>query len=234
MKKVFKVMYTIVIIILVGYIIYRNIRLGTIPSVDLIKDEQTISLYNRLLPNTDNKTWLNYYYSKDEIKVSDIPEDMKYNLAFRSMGTGESVILEEKFKVAYEKIFGKNSYKSTANLYGGCNTYTYNASKNTYEKTNSKFCEDKEISILSRIIDAKQSNEEMTITVVIAYINNNKKQVFKTCNSEMTSCSDVIASNFDKFDEDDLDYKKHKLSKYTFTFDIKEDGYYFSHMQKNK
>ncbi|MCI8547482.1 MAG: hypothetical protein HFJ38_01195 [Bacilli bacterium] len=232
MKKIFKGIYTFLIVILVGYIIYRNIKLGTVPSASLIKDEHTLSLYNHLLPNTDNKSWVNYYYSQKDLSVEDIPVDMKYNIAFRSMGTGESIILENKFRESYEKIFGKNSYKSVASFYGGCSTYTYNASKQTYEKTINKSCDAKDISILSKIVDASQSDSSMTITVVIAYIHNTKKEVYKTCNKDLTDCKDVLFSGFDKFDEADLDYKKYKLDKYVFTFDAIGDEYYFSHMRK--
>ena len=48
MKNVFKAIFTLVIIIFIGYVIYRNMLLSTIPSVDLIKDEKTMSMYNNI------------------------------------------------------------------------------------------------------------------------------------------------------------------------------------------
>ncbi len=234
MKKIFKIVYTILIIILIFYIAYRNINLRKIPSVDLIKDEKTFSLYNSILPNTSNKNWTNYYYSNDYLNSENIPKEMKYNIAFKNMSTGAESISEKELKKSYEKIFGINTYNKVEYFIGGCNKYFYNNKNKTYEKLNSKNCPKNNISILSKIVDAKLTDENFTITVVIVYLDNNKKIVYKSCDKDMNKCNNVLLNNFEVFDEDNIDTKKYDLNKYNFTFKIIDDEYYFSSVKKVK
>lgn len=234
MKKLFKSIFTIIVLIFIGYVIYRNIILGTIPSIDLIKDEKTMSMYNNIMPNTSNNIWKNLYFTEDSLSVKNIPVEMKYNIAFKNMGTGESTISEDRIKKAYEKLFGEKSYLNVSSFQGGCNTYKYINTRKTYEKNQNTKCEPGKISILSKIIDAKQKDNSMDITVIIAYIDKEKRKVYKSCNNDMSKCSNVIKSNVDNFDEADLEKFKKKLNRYVFTYNLSKEEYYFDSVRKSK
>lgn len=234
MKKAFKFVFTIIILAFISYVIYRNVKLSTIPSVDLIKDEKTMSMYNNIMPNTSNNKWKNLYFSEESINVQNIPIEMKYNITFKNMGTGESTILEDRVKKAYEKLFGSGSYQRISSFQGGCNTYNYVTTRKAYEKNQNIKCENTGISILSRIIDAKQKDDYMTITVVIAYIDKDKKLVYKNCNTDMSKCTDILEKDFTNFDEDNLLSIKNKLNKYTFTYKLVDKEYYFKSVKRTK
>lgn len=234
MKKVFKVIFTIIFICLLIYVVYRNINLRTIPSSDLIKDEATSRLYYNLLPNTGNGEYTNYYFSHNKVDVEDIPSAMKYNIAYKNTGSGESILKEEIIKKEYEEVFGPDSYKSVKSFVGGCNTYTYDDVTLIYKKATSEVCKANNISILSKIVDASISGNNMDIEVAIAYIDNNKKMVYKSCNDDLTSCSNVLKKNFTEFDEADLDVEEYDLHKFKFTYQLNNEEYYFKSVSKVK
>ena len=232
MKKVFKAILTIIFIGLVIYVIYRNIALRKIPSENLIKDEATSSLYHDILPNSSNTIWANYYFSHDNVSQKDIPTDMTYNIAFKKIGSSEKQISSDKFKESYEALFGPNTYKPVSTFTGGCNTYTYDDNTKIYSKTTNIPCPSTKVYILSKIVDAEYTDKNMEITVVIAYIDNETKTVYKECNEDMSSCSSVIKNNFTEFDEANLEQVKDKLHKYKFTYNNINDEYYFSSVRK--
>lgn len=233
MKNVFKAIFTLVIIIFIGYVIYRNMLLSTIPSVDLIKDEKTMSMYNNIMPNTSNNKWKNLYFSEKSVTVKNVPVEMKYNITFKNLGTGESSVSEERVKKSYEKLFGNGSYQRISSFQGGCNTYNYVSARKTYEKNQNIRCENTGMSILSRIVDAKQKDDYMTIDVVIAYIDKEKKIVYKNCNMDMSSCTDILEKNFTNFDESNLLSIKRKVNRYTFTYKLINEEYYFDSVKKS-
>lgn len=234
MKKGLKIIASIVIGLLLIYVVYRNINLRKIPSVDLIKDEQTSSLYHRVLPNTTNGEWINYYYSSNSLTTGEIPKQMKYNIAYKNTNTSDNKIAEEKLKAAYERVFGPNTYKTVESFTGGCNTYTYDINTTSYNKTTSENCKTSNIYILSKIIDAKMTKDTMEITVTIAYLDKIKKIVYKECNKDLSVCNNILEEAFNEFDEANLDQKKYNLSKYKFTYKILEDEYYFESVKKIK
>lgn len=234
MKKGLKIIGTIIFIILLSYIIYRNINLQTIPSVDLIKDEATSSLYHGVLPNTSNSTWTNYYYSHSSLTSKELPEEIKYNIAYKNSGTAMSFIDEKNIKESYEKIFGPNTYQGIDQFSDGCNTYTYDSISSRYMKITTNSCTPSNMYILSKIVDAKYVKDKMEITVVIAYLDQTKKIVYKDCNEDMTSCKNKLVENFENFDEADLEKEKEELHKYQFTFFNEQDEYYFESVKKIK
>lgn len=232
--KVVKGVFSAILLIFIGYVIYRNINLRVVPSVNLVKDEATQAMYSRILPVTSNGSWKNYYYSHDSVSLSELPQDMLYNIAYKNIGVSDSVIKESVLKEAYEKIFGVGTYSSTNSFYGGCNTYTYDAVNKTYNRTNTQKCLDDVVTILSRIVDAKDNGNLMSIDVVIAYINRGEGKVYKRCDASMDSCSDVLSSSITNFDEADLDLDKYDLQRYQFTFKNKNDEYYFDSVKRIK
>lgn len=234
MKSMFKTIFTLVIITFIGYVVYRNMLLSTIPSVGLIKDEKTMSMYNNIMPNTSNNNWKNLYFSEKSVTVKNIPVEMKYNIAFKNLGTGESSISEDRIKKSYEKLFGNGSYQRIASFQGGCNTYNYINSRKTYEKNQNIRCENTGMSILSRIVDAKQKDDYMSIDVVIAYINKEEKIVYKNCNMNMSKCTDILEKDFTNFDEANLLSIKNKLNRYTFVYKLINEEYYFDSVKKTK
>lgn len=234
MRKVLKVIGTIILVCFLIYVFYRNINLRTIPSVDLIKDESTSSLYHSILPNTSNSSWTNYYYNNASLTVNDIPEELKYNIAYKNTGTAESVIKEEVIKKAYEKVFGTNTYKAVESFIGGCNTYKYDEKSLSYVKITNDICKTPNIYILSKIVDADLTDTKMDITVVIAYIDKAKKIVYQNCNDDMTTCNNTLVKSFIDFDEASLDEEKYNLQKYKFTFTTTNNKYYFSSVKKIK
>lgn len=234
MRKGLKIITSIGIAILLIYITYRNINLRKIPSVDLIKDEQTSSLYRRILPNTIKGEWINYYYSNSSLTIKEIPKQMKYNIAYKNTNTSDNKIAEEKLKTAYERIFGPNTYEMTETFTGGCNTYTYDINTKSYNKTTTETCKTPSIYILSKIIDAKMTKDTMEITVTIAYLDKIKKIVYKDCNKDLSVCNNILEEKFSEFDEANLDQKKYNLSKYKFIYKMLNDEYYFESVKKIK
>ncbi len=234
MKQKIKMFIYVVVILFLVYTLYRNMKLHVVPSVDLIKDEATATLYSKILPNTDNLVWRNYYYSHDSLTASEIPEAMRFNIAYRNTGSSMPEIKEEKIKKAYENVFGKNSYKKVNSFIGGCNTYIYDNDTKQYISNKRETCTDKGISVLSKIVDAKMSDKTQELTVVIAYIDNNKKQVYYNCNKDMTSCNGIIKKNVTDFDEDSIDNNDKKLNRYIFTYNSDNGEYYFNSVRKIK
>ena len=234
MKRIIRILVYVLLITFFSYTIYRNLKLHVIPSVDLIKDEATATLYQRLIPSTSNLVWKNFYYSHDSITMKDIPEAMRYNIAYKNTTTSSSNIAEEDFKKGYEKVFGPNTYKKVDSFMGGCNSYTYNAAEKTYNSTKRTVCQNSDISVLSRIVDASATKHKMDITVVIVYIDESKKEVYKHCNEDMSKCSDVVKKNIVDFDERDIDITDKTLNKYKFTYKKIDDEYYFDSIKRIK
>ncbi len=234
MKKGLKIIISIIIIILLVYIGYRNINLRKIASTNLIKDEQTSSLYHRILPNTVKGEWINCYYSNKSLTTEEIPKEIKYNIAYKNTNSSDNKIAEEKMKNSYERIFGANTYQAVENFIGGCNTYTYDKNTRSYNKTTNEICKPSNIYILSKIVDANMTEDTMEITVVIAYLDKIKKIVYNNCNKDLSICSDILESSFNEFDEANLDPKKYNLSKYKFTYKMVNDEYYFKSVKKAK
>lgn len=234
MQKVLKGIFSFVILIFLIYVGYRNINLRKIPSVDLVKDEQTAKLYNKVLPNSMNGFWNNYYYSHQTLKSEDVPDEIKFNAAYKSVNTSNNMIKEETLKNSYERIFGINTYKRVESFVGGCNTYNYDLSTAGYVKTTSKVCQPLNISILSKIVDAKEEKDNLEIDVVIAYIDRTNKIVYQECSDDLSTCSNIIEKEIAEFDEANLDTKKYDLLKYKFTFKIVNDEYYFDSVRKLK
>ncbi len=234
MDRAIKIVGSILLAVFISYVVYRNIMLRFIPSSDLVKDEETKAMYHRTLPNTTNTLWKNLYFSNDNVKVSDIPNGMKYNIAYKNTGSGASKIENEELKKAYEKTFGPGTYKETNSFIGGCSTYTYNNSTNEYIVVQRKTCEELDTTILSKIVDVKMKKDTMEIDVVIAYLDGKNKKVYKDCNDDMTSCSNIIKDNFSAFDESDLELIKNSLHKYKFIYKEIDQEYYFSETRKLK
>ena len=234
MDKAIKILGTLIVIVLLSYLIYRNIMLHFIPSSDLVKDESTSALYNKMQPNTTNKEWLNYYFSHNKVTAYGIPEEMKYNIAFKATGLSSNKITEKELREGYERIFGLNSYVQTDSFMAGCNLYEYDSRNSTYINNERKICDKNDISIISKIVDAKERNGSFDITVVIAYMDNSKKIIYKTCNSDMTNCSEELESNYTDFDEANLDKYKNKLHKYKFKYKLTNGEYFFTESQKLK
>ena len=74
----------------------------------------------------------------------------------------------------------------------------------------------------------------MEIVVVIAYLDGKNKVVYKDCNEDMTSCSNIVKDKFSAFDESDLDLIKNNLHKYKFIYKEIDQEYYFSETRKLK
>ena len=234
MQKVLKGIVSVIILFFGVYVIYRNLNLRKIPSVDLIKDEQTSSLYHRMLPNTANKEWLNYYYSHRSLTKDEVDEDLKYNIAYKNTGASESTLKEEKLRTSFEKVFGPNTYKRVDSFIGGCNTYRYDSKVKSYIKMTSEVCKMSDIYILSKIIDAKIVKEKMEITVAIAYMDKTQKIIYRDCNKRMDQCSSILKQNVVAYDEANLDAKKDKLQTYKFIYTSIHDEYYFESVKKLK
>lgn len=232
MKKVLKGIFGVFILSFLVYVGYRNVNLRRIPNVDLVKDEQTSLLYHRILPNSSNGQWNNYYFSFQKLMADDIPEDIKYNAVYKSINAVDKNIDEEIFKNAYESIFGSNTYKRMLNFIGGCSNYTFNSSLNSYVKMDSLTCPLNSISILSKIVDAKEKGDSFEIVVIIAYIDRTGKIVYRECNNNLTFCSNVLEEGFANFDEADLGKFSNDLLKYKFIFKIVNDNYYFESVEK--
>ncbi len=236
MSRIFKAIGSVILLVLIIYVAYRNIMLHFIPSVDLIKDESTSTLYNSIIPNTNNKEWINYYYSHDSVSSDNIPEEMKFNIAFKNMHTASSVVKEKDIEGIYNKVFGPNTYKKIDSFSGTCSDYVYNSLNSEYIENKSQVndCKSSNISILSKIVDAKISNNKEEITVVIAYMNSDSKTIYKDCDSNLASCNNVLKSNYTDFDESNLEEYKNTLHKYKFTFIANNDEYYFKEVKKLK
>ena len=234
MKRIIRIIIYVLLITFFSYTMYRNLRLHVIPSVDLIKDEATATLYQRLIPTTSNLVWKNFYYSHDDIKQKDIPEAMRYNIAYKNTTTSSSNITEDALKNGYEKVFGPNTYKKVDSFIGGCNSYTYDESEKVYKSTKRTVCQNTDISVLSRIVDASASKTKMDITVVVVYINETKKEVYKYCNEDMSKCSGIIKKDIIDFDERNIDITDKSLKKYRFTYKKIDDEYYFDSIKKIK
>lgn len=234
MQKVFKIITSIVIFLFLIYVGYRNINLRKVSSTNLIKDEQTSSLYHRILPNTVKEEWTNYYYSRNSLTIEEIPKEIKYNIAYKNTNISDNKIAEEKMKNSYERIFGQNTYQPVESFIGGCNTYTYDQNTRSYNNTTKEACKPSNIYILSKIVDAKTKEDIMEITIAIAYLDKIKKMVYKECNKDMSKCSNILEKSFTEFDEANLDPKKYDLSKYKFTYELINDEYYFNSVKKIK
>lgn len=234
MKRILRIIIYVLLIAFFSYTIYRNLKLHVIPSVDLIKDEATTTLYQRMIPTTSNLVWKNFYYSHDSVTLKDIPEAMRYNIAYKNTSTSSSNIAEDDLKKGYEKVFGPNTYKRVDSFMGGCNSYTFDEKEKTYNSTKRTVCQNTDISILSRIVDANANKNKMDITVVIVYIDEAKKEVYKNCNEDMSKCSNIIKKNIVDFDEKDIDVTDKTLKKYKFTYNKIDDEYYFDSIKKIK
>lgn len=233
MKNILKIIFTCIVFIFIGYVIYRNVELRHVPTSDLIRNEDTSKLYRSIMPNTDNPKWITYYYNNDT-SINTIPLDMKYNIAFKATGTGLSTIDEKTFKEAYESIFGKNSYIPVNSFIGGCSVYYYDSINELYKYKEKGLCKDVNISILSRIIDANEKDDAFDLTVEIAYLDNKNKKVYRNCDTNLSNCSGVIKENFSDFDESNLAEKDYNLHKFKFYYTSKNGKYYFDHNEKIK
>lgn len=233
MKNILKIIFTILVIIFMGYVIYRNVAMRHVPKTDLIKNEATSKLYRSIMPNTDNPKWITYFYNNDAT-INTIPLDMKYNIAYKESGSSLSTIKEEDIKEVYDKIFGKGTYKTTNSFLGGCNTYYYNSLNKIYKYNDRTPCKNININILSKVVDAEEKDNSFNLTVEIVYIDNQNKVVYKECDSDLKNCKGIIKKNFDEFDEADLEENKYDLHEYKFYFINKDGIYIFDHNEKIK
>lgn len=234
MKNILKIIGSVVLIIFLIYFVYRNINLWHVPKSDLVKNEATSKLYRKVIPNTDNISWMTYYYTNKDVKVNDIPEGMKYNIAFKNTGTGMNEVDEETLKKAYEDVYGEGSYKPVESFYGGCTKYYYDKINKMYKAKERNTCKSINTTIISKITDAEEKNNKFNLTVEIAYLDGNTRTVYKDCDSSLTSCTNIIEKNAVTFAEENLDEKNYNLHKYKFYYEGKNNNYYFVESKKIK
>ncbi len=233
MKNILKGILIFIIFLFLGYVLYRNIMLHKVPTIDLIKNESTSKLYRMMIPNSENPIWQTYLYNND-VNHKTFKDEIKYNLAYKNTGTSSSTIEEEKIKQSYEKVFGPNTYKQVNTILAGCEEYNYDLASKSYIIKERKTCNKGNITILSRIINAKESKDNFNLTVEIAYLDNSNKTVYRECDKTLKNCSGIIKKDFKEFDEANLSESNYNLHKYTFYYKDQNGNYYFDHNKKIK
>lgn len=188
----------------------------------------------------DNAYYIEKYgYLVKNMQINDTEIFDLYNTTY----TKENISNNLKLKIAYYNMpkdtktvnnnlttFNQDSLLTSAKKIFGNDTTIQNE---TFEYNNTRFLfynelflgeekEESKVNFLYNIYEAKEENNVVTISVIVAKVNEENKLL--KLNDE------VILENYNN---EDLTNYKDNLDKYTYTFELNENNYIFSKIEKN-
>ncbi len=175
-------------------------------------------LYTNIKTNLEDT----YYLYKKSIKVEEIDNTVKLNMAYQLLDDkkveGSVISIEgNKIKDAYKKIFGDIEFKAE-NFKDNCIQFIYNKDTDTYMAIDTT-CKSNENSLVTDIINISEKDNTLVIEVVAGTLKDKKLS-----NMDGVKIKDNYNNN--------LDEVKDKLSKYEFIYEKVEDEYYLKEIKK--
>ncbi len=175
-------------------------------------------LYTNIKTNLEDT----YYLYKNSIKVEEIDNTVKLNMAYQLLDDkkveGSVISIDgNKLKDAYKKIFGDIEFKAE-NFKDNCVQFIYNKDTNTYMAIDTT-CKSNENSLVTDIINISEKDNTLVIEVVAGILKDKKLS-----NIDGVKIKDNYNNN--------LDEVKDKLNKYEFIYEKQENEYYLKEIKK--
>ena len=175
-------------------------------------------LYTNIKTNLEDT----YYLYKKSIKVDEIDNTVKLNMAYQLLDDkkveGSVISIEgNKLKDAYKKIFGDIEFKAE-NFKDNCIQFIYNKDTNTYMAIDTT-CKSTNDSLVTDITNIFEKDNTLVIEVVAGILKDKKLS-----NIDGVKIKDNYNNNIDEV--------KDKLSKYEFIYEKQENEYYLKEIKK--
>ena len=178
-------------------------------------------------------------FNNKKLSVADMDTKYKFLLAANSLilGTTTDMILEENVKIAYEKIFGPNTYTHIEKLDFNCPIYTYNPD-GYFVAQNGGCGGSTGVWEEEKIISAKRYSDRIEITSAVIFFRKieditviDDTGIYKDYNrteklADISTTADDSTSIHKKLN-DYIDENKNNIQQYTYTFTLNEDGFYY-------
>lgn len=192
-------------------------------------------------------------YKATELKVSDMDDYYKMQLAYnlfkkdikeKNEGTYTiETVSEDSVKTAFEKIFGKDTYKQVESFkLHSCATYKYNSANKVYEAITGGCGGTTAFSVVATPIKATKYEDRIEITSGVVFIDAETKALYKDygktskikdlTDDELTNTlGNTYETRFTSYIEENTD----KVGQYTYTFKLADDGsYYYTGVKNTK
>ena len=220
--------------------------------VDLsVNDANVVELFNNAHYRVNSAGTIDQFvFNNSKLTLEDMDEKYKFGLAANiflekaslsnpSITGYSSEIREEDVKLAYERVFGPDTYRRVEKIDLNCPVYTLDYNTNTY-KANSGCGGTTAFTVYEKIISAKKFSSRIEITSAavfhqlggLLYKDYNQKELLK----ELTNEEQANAFTFyDNVIIPFINENKDNLQQYTYTFTLNEDGfYYYTGVEKTK
>ena len=190
--------------------------------------------------------YFGYFYTKDKIKVNDIPNQIKIYLAIRKIISEQTekyakptetlTIPASEVETALEELFGtKINYKHES-LEGNTCSYSafkYNKSEKAYIQEPAECIESGRGTILSEIVSTEEGNDKVVVTEKIAFITfqyniESKKIVYSIFKDVAGKQLVGTASSYG------IQENKDDLDAYKYTFERDKSRYVLSSIERVK
>lgn len=205
-----------------------------------IEDDSLLDMFEAV----HYKKWLipdEQIFNNQKLTVEDMDESYKLGLASNLFlqyeqkdSTGYGTIKENDVRLAYEKIFGPNTYKRVDQIDLNCPVYKFNPDTNSYEGNTN--CEKIPTYYSREVVTAiKKYNDRMEFISVVVFEDMNynlyrdfdRTQYIKTLTYEESSNVDSKEIYIRQIQD--------SLQEYKYTFLLNEDGfYYYSGVERTK
>lgn len=205
-------------------------------------DSQIENLFNLVHYDTNSEIYTNKKMTTDSMS-----EEYKFALAYNIYGKDivenetlvdgiAKYVSEDSVKVAYETIFGKDTYHSQEEISGGCGKLYYDAIHARYISATPDGCGGTSVFwTKEKILSAKKSEDTLKIVSTVVYYSGATNSICKDFD-----CNQVIdtyysnGSDVYQYLEDYIGTHQDKLQEYTYTFHIDDNGYRYEGFERTK